>query len=464
MDNRQAPVGLVEVDGDGRIVSMNAAASEMIGGLDHLFEAVGPDDRDRLAGHLDHVAATDEGQRTHIELLAGDVPMLLTSTRHGSGAMIALTDITSLHRRIQNLEQQAFTDPLTGVANRALFMQLVSQALTAALRTKACTALLFIDIDNFKAVNDTYGHSNGDAVLVEMARRLQTALRPVDVVARIGGDEFVVLAGGLDDEEAVAVAHRILALCSAPLSVGGTSLVVSVSIGVSVEDPGADPQQGVDRADTAMYAAKAAGRAEVVAWTPQLHAAERKVGARDVETLAAANRDLRNRFEQLRDEARRDARTGLLRDTAFEEHVGALRSAGVPFSVTFVDIDLFSGYNERYTHIVGHRILAQVATALQDAAVHGSVFRYGGEEFTIVMPRTEMSMDDAEELAHALPGIIAGLDLEYDTSPFGRVTVSVGVAHTEDGADDVTAAADAAMLRAKAGGRNRARVHRQSQE
>ena len=136
--------------------------------------------------------------------------------------------------------------------------------------------------------------------------------------------------------------------------------------------------------------------------------------------LQAANRELRSRYHQLREEARRDARTGLLRDDAFEDHLQTLRGAGIGFSVAFVDIDLFHGYNERYTHIAGNEALAAVASTLQGhVGVRGSVFRYGGEEFTIVIPRTEASSEQAEELAEGVPEAVVRRALDYETSPFG---------------------------------------------
>jgi diguanylate cyclase (GGDEF)-like protein len=462
VDAEQVPVGVVELDRVGRIASMNAVARDWLEGQEDLGSAAEATERERITGHLEHVLATDQGQRTHLEVVLGGIPMLLTSSRRGTDAIVtALTEITSLHRRMQDLEQRSFTDELTGVANRGLFMRLLAQTLSGAERSKARTAVLFIDVDNFKAVNDTHGHVAGDAVLVEIARRLRRAVRPTDLVARVGGDEFVIIAADLDDEEAGAIARRVLALCSAPLSIGGPSVAVSVSVGVTVEDPGADPEGSVARADTAMYAAKAAGRATFVTWTPRLTDDPPADDSTELAALQAANRELRTRYQQLRNEAQRDARTGLLRDHAFEDHVRALTTAGVEFSVVFVDIDLFHGYNERYTHIAGHRALAAVATALQEhARIQGSVFRYGGEEFTIVAPRAEATMQEAEELAERLPSAVAALDLVYDTSPFGRVTVSVGVAHTEQADDDVTAWANEAMLDAKRSGRNRTRVRR----
>ena len=463
MDAEQLPVGVVQLDRDGRIVSMNATARERLGDSSDLRDAAEDTERDRIAGHLEHVLATEEGQRTHLEVVLRGVPMLLTSSRQrGDVVVIALTEITSLHRRMQDLEQRSFTDELTGLANRGLFMRLLAQTLSGAERSKTRTAVLFIDVDNFKAVNDTHGHVAGDAVLVEVARRLRRAVRPNDLVARMGGDEFVIIAADLEDEEAASVARRALALCSAPLSIGGLSVAISVSVGVTVEDPGADPESSVARADTAMYAAKAAGRATFVAWTSRLTDDPPADGPTEVAALQAANRELRTRYQQLRNEAQLDARTGLLRDHAFEDHVRALTTAGVDFSVVFVDIDLFHGYNERYTHIAGHRALAAVATALQDqTGTRGSVFRYGGEEFTIVVPRTEADMREAEVLAELLPRAVAALDLVYETSPFGCVTVSAGVAHTEQADQEVTAWANVAMLDAKRAGRNRTHVRQE---
>ena len=270
MDAEEVPVGLVELDRGGRITAQNAVASEWLADVDVIWDAADEADRERIRGHLQHVLATEDGQRTHLEVALQGTPVLLTSSRRGPGTVIAITEITSLHRRMQDLEHRSFTDDLTGLPNRGLFMRLLGQTLGAAERSKARTAVLFLDVDNFKGVNDTHGHAAGDAVLVEIARRLGRAIRPTDVAARVGGDEFVIIAADLDDQEAQEIAQRILAVCSAPLSIGGPSIAVSVSVGVTIEDPGADPESSVGRADTAMYAAKAAGRATSVTWTPRL--------------------------------------------------------------------------------------------------------------------------------------------------------------------------------------------------
>lgn len=460
MDVNDVPVAVVTVDRDGRAQARNDAARELIGAAGRLLDVTADADREQLVGHLEHVRATGPDQRTHLEITVAGIPALLASSRLDDGTVVcAITEIAAQHQRIRDLEQQAFTDALTGLANRSLFVRMLDQSLRGAERSKAPTAVLFIDIDNFKMVNDANGHPVGDAVLVEMARRLRAALRPTDLVARVGGDEFVVLAADLGAVEADEVARRVLALCSAPLTAGGATLEVSVSVGVTIEDPGSDPLRALAKADTAMYAAKAAGRATTVTWTPRLDDPTAGGAVTEVAALQEANRELRSRYQQLRQQARRDARTGLLRDQAYEDHVHALSAAGVDFSVLFVDVDHFHGYNERYTHIAGHQALATLAAGLREiTGQRGTVFRYGGEEFTIVCPRTEVTTEEAEDFARRLPARVEDLDLPYDTGPFGHITVSAGVAHTEGGGD-VTADANAAMLAAKAAGRNRTQVH-----
>jgi diguanylate cyclase (GGDEF)-like protein len=462
MDVGDVPVGVVEVDRQGRVVAENLAARELLGAVRHLVDAVDEDDRERLLGHLEHVRTSAPDQRAHLELVLAGTPTLLTSAPGRDGTVVcALTEVSELDRRLEELERRAFTDGLTGLANRSLLLQMLDQVLRGAERSKAPTALLFIDVDNFKAVNDTHGHVVGDAVLVEVARRLRSAVRPTDLVARVGGDEFVVLAPEVDEADAQEVARRVLALCSAPLTVGGLTMEVSVSIGVAIEDPGAEPQRALAKADTAMYAAKAAGRATTMTWTPTLNEGTALGATSDVAAaLERVNRELLTRIQQLRLEARSDTRTGLLSERAYEDMVRTLAGAGVEFTVLFADIDLFHGYNERYTHIRGHEALARVAAALRDVVGgNGTVFRYGGEEFTAVCPRTELAVPEAEELARLVPAHVEALGLPYEGSPFGCVTVSVGVAHTEQGGD-VTSAANLAMLDAKRRGRNRATVYK----
>ena len=165
------------------------------------------------------------------------------------------------------LTKQATHDALTGLPNRALLVDRIDQALSHAKRSGQCTAVLFVDLDRFKQVNDTYGHAAGDTVLRRVADTLVAALRPMDTVARIGGDEFVVLAPDVDSQlDAVDVSRRLInELCRRPERYeDGEAIAASVGIAVSVNGRGA-AETLLMEADTAMYEAKShgGGRAEV---------------------------------------------------------------------------------------------------------------------------------------------------------------------------------------------------------
>ncbi|MFB9240649.1 GGDEF domain-containing protein [Massilia antarctica] len=161
-----------------------------------------------------------------------------------------------------NLEAQARTDILTGIDNRRMFEETFAAALGRAARSNTAIALAYLDIDHFKAINDTYGHKAGDEVLVEFARRLRAAVRSTDSVARLAGDEFVAIFEGLhDDAEPAILAEKILDMARTPFQVAGASLRVSTSVGIAVGSgnaAGADDYLAL--ADEALYAAKQAGR------------------------------------------------------------------------------------------------------------------------------------------------------------------------------------------------------------
>lgn len=159
------------------------------------------------------------------------------------------------------LERQALHDPLTKLPNRLLFMDRTRQALGRLRRSHALVGLLFIDLDRFKAVNDSFGHATGDHLLIAVAERITQALRDSDTAARLGGDEFVVLAEDLEsDEEALAVAQRVLYALEAPFPTGSTEIAMLASIGVSVSHaPDTDPEDLMREADIAMYRAKSFG-------------------------------------------------------------------------------------------------------------------------------------------------------------------------------------------------------------
>jgi diguanylate cyclase (GGDEF)-like protein/PAS domain S-box-containing protein len=167
----------------------------------------------------------------------------------------------------ERTRHEAVHDPLTGLANRTLLRDRLEHALARSGRERGATAVLFIDLDNFKQVNDTFGHAAGDAVLVETARRLQTAVRPGDTIARHGGDEFVAVCEDIDAEAALAVGRRLQEAIQPPLIAGGVEHELSASIGIAIGDHG--PDELIGEADLAAYRAKAGGRARIELAVPQ---------------------------------------------------------------------------------------------------------------------------------------------------------------------------------------------------
>ncbi|MEX8520719.1 MAG: diguanylate cyclase [Leptothrix sp. (in: b-proteobacteria)] len=168
---------------------------------------------------------------------------------------------------LERWSRLAFTDPLTQLGNRRLLLTHLQKAISSGLRHKMRGALLLIDLDGFKPVNDKYGHEAGDAVLIEVAKRLQTFTRSEDVAVRLGGDEFVLLIDHVDADPQIVrdkvqrIADKLIALVSQPVLFQERSFSVSASIGVRVfGSEGLDPDLAIAQADQALYRAKNAGR------------------------------------------------------------------------------------------------------------------------------------------------------------------------------------------------------------
>ncbi len=179
-------------------------------------------------------------------------------------------DVTAEMEARRRIERLASYDDLTGLANRRLFDDLLAKSIARATRDRRMLALLMIDLDGFKAVNDGFGHQAGDALLIDVGDRLTVAVRASDTVARLGGDEFAVIVPDAADQRAItAVAQKIVSAVRQPVTIGDNEVAVSASVGIAVyPDDAVDPAVLFRRADMAMYAAKNAGKNNYVRYVP----------------------------------------------------------------------------------------------------------------------------------------------------------------------------------------------------
>ncbi len=182
-----------------------------------------------------------------------------------------IQDVTDRKQLEAKLAHQAFHDPLTDLPNRAFFLDRLQDAVAGGARSSP-VAVLFIDLDNFKVINDSLGHETGDQVLVQISQRLLGGLEPTQTVARFGGDEFVVLLETDSPDHAMLTARRILDTVRAPIRVNGHEAAISTSIGIALgTTAGADPGNLLRAADTALYHAKTAGRGTLMVFEPDMH-------------------------------------------------------------------------------------------------------------------------------------------------------------------------------------------------
>ncbi len=269
--------GIMITDRDNRIVSINNAFTELTGYTEE--EVLGRDpsilssERHGEAFFADMWFALEErghwegelwNRHKNGELYPEWVSITAVVDHNGElsnyiGIFSLLSEQKSTEARLREL---ANSDPLTGLINRNLFLDRAAQALVSARRNQSKTAILFLDLDGFKPVNDSMGHIAGDSVLRDTARRLQDTVRGSDTVARFGGDEFVILLTGLKDaEEAAVVSRKLIEAVSQSLNFNGIECRISASIGISVCPEDAETVESLIKcADVAMYAAKDKGR------------------------------------------------------------------------------------------------------------------------------------------------------------------------------------------------------------
>ncbi len=258
---------LATISLDGCFTLLNPAWEQLLGWSREelrsrpVAEFVHPEDAEQLLGPM----RAGEGFPTEVENFTtryrhkdGSWHWLLWSARRDGGTWYAAAkDVTDR----MWLESQALHDPLTRLPNRTLLMDRALQAMTRLHRSDGVLAMLFVDLDKFKAVNDNLGHDVGDRLLVSVAERLGELMRDSDTIARLGGDEFVILAEDLEDQaEALALAARILDALERPFPLGTADVAMLASVGVAVtKDPSTDPEAMLREADLAMYKAKGAG-------------------------------------------------------------------------------------------------------------------------------------------------------------------------------------------------------------
>ncbi|MEV0574551.1 EAL domain-containing protein [Streptomyces sp. NPDC050392] len=279
-----APTGILRYVSPAASGVYGREADDLIGA--ELASIIHPEDLGRVVHEVRRFLAAPPGEEptTRIECRfrsgTGDwLNVESTVNRHQGGLILNSRDVTERVRLQAQLQHNAEHDPLTDLPNRALFTDRVRQGLGGRRAGDAGTAVLFIDLDGFKAANDRLGHQAGDELLIQAARRLQDSVRTGDTAARLGGDEFAALIvgdGGRDqtarEYQVHEIADRLRLTLSQPYRIGAGEVRVTASIGVAFAEPGITPNDLMRNADLAMYRAKAGGKDRVELYAPQMQA------------------------------------------------------------------------------------------------------------------------------------------------------------------------------------------------
>jgi two-component system cell cycle response regulator len=471
----RSTAALLTVDPGGTIRFASPAAARLLGveraslpGGNLAMRCDG-DQGSRLLLYLDQLASGPAGRSAYIavDLRHPDQSLrtvevtgvsLVADAAVGAIALL-LVDVTGRARLEDQLLRLATSDPLTGLQNR----RGLEQSLTASLDDLEAgrlheLAVCYLDLDRFKLINDQFGHAAGDQVLLQLAERLDLAVRREDVVARAGGDEFVILLREPGDLEALM--ERIFATLAEPVDVAGTALKVGACIGMAVTTTPTSGPEMLRRADAALYRAKGAGRGR---WSRYDLALDQWLTARreELQDLQANYEALRQSNAALQEALHTDALTRLPNRLQVDHdlEVAAMRAVeeGAHVAVAFIDIDEFGQYNKRFGQAVGDDVLAAVATVLRAACRDVDVvYRLGGEEFVAVFP--DVGLEEAGRIADRMRRRVEA-EAHVAAGRAEPVTVSIGVAALEParagGHLAVIDAADAAMRGAKTTGKNR---------
>lgn len=462
----EGPAALLVVGEDGRVAMANREAVRLLGRdpsgrkFRHLFDS---SDRHGAAAYLAAV-----GRARGPVFFAGDVTqpdgdrrfLHISSMRAGPEAtghrvvVAALVDATEQRERERALAEGSLTDTLTGLPNRALLFDRLNQLCRAGGEGGA---VAFVDMDRFKALNDRYGHEVGDRILLEVADRLRRSVADDVTVARVGGDEFVLLFPRATVDDAAVQVRKLLEAVTDPIPSPAEALTLTASAGVAPVD-----STMVDlvlrRADAAMYEAKKTGRNQVVVYGPEV-----AVWAENLWELAATVARLEQDRSRLEQESRTDALTGLANVRALNEAMRALAGQeerrAEPLSVLFIDLDRFGAFNKHRGDARGDVALRRVARTVASVCREGdSAYRKGGEELVILLPRTEHR--DAMIVGERVRAAVEALGIPHGGHPGTAIlTITVGVATSgaEYAVDEVQAAAADAAYRSKlADRRNRA--------
>lgn len=280
-----SPDGVFTLDFEGHVITMNPACTRISG-----YES-----QELVGRSLMNLIVSEQEEATRTvfyKVMQGEAQNFETCIRHSDGQVLFLhttlvplilegtvvgaygvvRDITERKQAEERLAHMAFHDPLTGLANRTLFMERLDKLVRGNVENQPTFAILYLDLDDFKIVNDSLGHRTGDLLLVEAARRLKSCVSGGATVSRLGGDEFTVLLEGTQDtDDAIVVAHRILRDLNAPYTIDGHKMVVTPSVGVVMGNQGQDSKELLRYADIAMYKAKQNGKARYEAFTPVMY-------------------------------------------------------------------------------------------------------------------------------------------------------------------------------------------------